>query len=337
MSYPTTRLRRLRRTPALRAAFTETRLHPAQLALPVFVKEGLAEPVPIASMPGVFQHSVDSVVALARQAVEAGVGGLVLFGIPVVKDAVGRGGWDPEGPVCAAARAIRDAVGDAVALWADVCQCEYTDHGHCGPLDAAGRVVNDDAVEGYVRDAVAYAEAGVDLVAPSGMMDGQVGAIRVGLDAAGFTQVGIVAYAAKYASAFYGPFRDAAESGMVAGDRLDHQMDPANRREAQLELNLDAVEGADVLMVKPALAYLDVLADARRRFDLPLAAYHVSGEYAMIQAAAERGWLDGPEALREATISIRRAGADVVLTYAALELARVRTLVGDPGVDHRRP
>ncbi len=320
--FPTTRLRRLRRTPSLRRSFAETRLHPAALVLPAFVKEGLDDPEPVGSMPGVLQHTVASVTDLARQARDAGVGGVLLFGIPAAKDASGSSGWDPAGPVPTAARAIRDAVGDDLVLWADVCQCEYTDHGHCGPVTADGLVDNDAAVELYVRDALAYADAGVDLVAPSGMMDGQVAAIRRGLDAAGHDAVGIVAYAAKYASAFYGPFRDAAESGMVAGDRASHQMDPANRREAVLELALDAAEGADVLMVKPALPYLDVLADARRNLDVPLAAYQVSGEYAMLRAAAERGWLDGDAAMREAVTSIHRAGADVVLTYAALELAR---------------
>jgi porphobilinogen synthase len=287
----------------------------------VFVKAGIDEPEPIASMPGVEQHSAASVVALAKRATSAGVGGLILFGIPRDKDAVGSSGWDVDGPVPTAARAVRDAVGDDLVLWADVCQCEYTDHGHCGPLDDHGRVVNDAAVDGYVRDALAYAAAGVDIVAPSGMMDGQVGAIRDGLDDAGHADVAIVAYAAKYASAFYGPFRDAAESAMVSGDRAGHQMDPANRREARRELELDVIEGADALMVKPALPYLDVLAEARQAFDLPVAAYHVSGEYAMVKAAAERGWLDGDRAMRESVLSILRAGADLVLTYAALELA----------------
>ncbi len=322
--FPTTRLRRLRRTPALRSAFAETRLHPAALVLPVFVKQGLTAPEPIGSMPGVSQHTPESVAALAKEAADLGVGGMILFGIPTAKDAQGSSGWDPDGPVPTATRAIRDAVGEDLVLWADVCQCEYTDHGHCGPLDATGQVVNDDAVAAYVRDAVTYANAGADLVAPSGMMDGQVAAIRAGLDEADHQGVGLVAYAAKYASAYYGPFRDAAESAMVAGDRAGHQMDPANRREARRELELDVVEGADVLMVKPALPYLDVIADARDRFGLPVAAYQVSGEYAMVHAAAERGWLDGDAALREAVLGIVRAGADLVLTYAALELARSR-------------
>jgi porphobilinogen synthase len=320
-SFPIRRLRRLRRTPALRRAFAETRIDPARLVLPAFVKQGATGPQPVGSMPGVEQHDLDSIVALARRAHAAGLGGLLLFGIPSDKDAIGSSGWDPEGPVPSAIRAIKDALGDELVLWADVCQCEYTDHGHCGPLDERGEVVNDLAVEAYVRDALAYAAAGADVVAPSGMMDGQVAAIRQALDEAGHEQVAQIAYAVKYASAFYGPFREAAESTMSSGDRGSHQMDPANRREARLELVLDAAEGADALMVKPALPYLDVLADARDRFDEPLVAYHVSGEYAMVHAAAERGWLDGPAAMREAVLSIHRAGADVVLTYAALDLA----------------
>jgi porphobilinogen synthase len=320
-TFPETRLRRLRRSPALRRSLAETRLHPASLVLPAFVKAGLVDPAPIGSMPGVEQHSIASIVALAERAHAAGVGGLLLFGIPAEKDEVGSAGWAADGPVPTAVRAIRDALGDELVLWADVCQCEYTSHGHCGPLDEAGQVANDAAVAGYVRDAVAYADAGVDIVAPSGMMDGQVAAIRAALDDGGHEQVAIVAYAAKYASSFYGPFRDAAESGMQDGDRASHQMDPANRREARRELQLDAFEGADVLMVKPALPYLDVLLEARQSFDLPLAAYHVSGEYAMVKAAAERGWLDGARAMRESVLSIQRAGADLILTYAAIELA----------------
>ena len=322
MSFPTTRMRRLRRTPALRRAFAETRLHPAQLVLPMFVKDGIDEPSPIGAMPGVVQHTRASAVAAAADAHAAGVGGVILFGIPARKDDLGSGGWDPDGPVPGTARAIKDQLGDELVVWADVCQCEYTDHGHCGPLDAHGQVVNDAAVSGYVRDALAYAEAGVDLVAPSGMMDGQVAAIREGLDVEGHAQVGIVAYAAKYASAFYGPFREAAESTMEGGDRASHQMDPGNRREARTELALDLDEGADVLMVKPAMPYLDVLVEARHAHDVPLAAYQVSGEHAMLQAAAERGWLDGDAVVLEAVRSIVRAGADQVLTYAAVDVAR---------------
>lgn len=319
--FPSTRLRRLRRTPALRRTVAETRLDPAALVLPAFVKQDADGPEPIGSMPGVHQHSTTSIVELAHRAAELGVGGMILFGVPSSKDPLGAAGWDPAGPVPVALRSIRAAVGDRLVLWADVCQCEYTDHGHCGPLGPDGQVLNDAAVDGYVRDALAYAEAGADLVAPSGMMDGQVAAIRHGLDEADHAAVGIVAYAAKYASAFYGPFREAAESAMTEGDRAGHQLDPANRREARRELALDLAEGADALMVKPALPYLDVLRDARAEHDVPLAAYHVSGEYAMIRAAAERGWLDGEAAMREAVLSILRAGADLVLTYAALELA----------------
>ena len=320
-SFPRTRLRRLRRTPALRRAFAETRIHPASLVLPMFVKEGLAGAEPIPSIPGVSQHGTASTVELAERAAAAGVGGVLLFGIPATKDASGSSGWSATGPVPTAIAALREAVGDELVIWADVCQCEYTEHGHCGPLDEHGQVVNEAAVEGYVRDAVAYADAGVDVIAPSGMMDGQVGAIRDGLDDAGHELVSIVAYAAKYASVFYGPFREAAESTMGSGDRAGHQMDPANRREARREIDLDVLEGADALMVKPALPELDVLADARQRYDLPLAAYQVSGEYAMIRAAAERGWIDGERALRETVLSILRAGADLVLTYAAIDLA----------------
>lgn len=319
---PAHRHRRLRRTPALRAAHAETRLHPADLVLPLFVKEGLDAPVPIGSMPGVQQHSVASVVEEVRAALGVGVASFIVFGIPASKDATGSSGWDPAGPVPAAGRAIRDAVGDAAVLWADVCSCEYTDHGHCGPLDEHGSVRNDAAVAGYAREAVVYAEAGYDVVAPSGMMDGQVAAIRAGLDDAGHGGAAIVAYAAKYASAFYGPFRDAAESGMASGDRADHQMDPANRRAALREVWADVEQGADAVMVKPALPYLDVIREVRDAVEVPVAAYHVSGEYAMVRAAAERGWLDGDRAMAEAVLSIRRAGAGQVLTYAAVELAR---------------
>jgi porphobilinogen synthase len=320
-SFPAARLRRLRRTPALRRAFSETRLHPAEFVLPLFVKRGMDAPQPVGSMPGVQQHTIASARAEAKRAHAAGVSSFILFGIPAEKDDVGSSGWDPEGPVPTAARALRDDLGDDIVLWADVCSCEYTDHGHCGPLDPAGRVRNDAAVAGYVREAVVYAEAGCDLVAPSGMMDGQVGAIRDGLDDAGLPEVGIVAYAAKYASGYYGPFREAAESTMSFGDRATYQMDPANRREALREVELDVAEGADALMVKPALAYLDVISDVRDAFDLPVAAYHVSGEYAMVKAAAERGWIDGDRVMAEALTSIKRAGAGAILTYAAVELA----------------
>ena len=319
---PAHRHRRLRRTPALRAAHAETRLHPADLVLPLFVKQGLEAPEPISSMPGVRQHTVASAVAAVGDALDVGVASFILFGIPETKDAIGSSGWDPQGPVPATARAVRDAHGDDVVLWADVCSCEYTDHGHCGPLGEHGSVRNGAAVEGYVRESLVYAEAGCDVVAPSGMMDGQVAAIRAGLDEAGHDTTAIVAYAAKYASAFYGPFRDAAESGMVSGDRADHQMGPANRREALREVRADIQQGADVVMVKPAMPYLDVVREVRDAVEVPVAAYHVSGEYAMVHAAAERGWLDGEAAMREAVLAIRRAGAGQVLTYAAVDLAR---------------
>jgi porphobilinogen synthase len=257
-----------------------------------------------------------------QQSLDLGVASFLLFGIPASKDAEGSSGWEAAGPVPTATRAIRDAVGDDAVVWADVCSCEYTDHGHCGPLAVGGAVDNDRAIEGYVREALAYADAGVDIVAPSGMMDGQVAAIRSGLDGQGHAGVAIVAYAAKYASAFYGPFRDAAESGMIGGDRAGHQMAPANRREAGREVTLDLAEGADAVMVKPALPYLDVVADIAAAVDVPVCAYHVSGEYAMVKAAAERGWLDADRAMTEAVLSIRRAGADMILTYAALDLAR---------------
>ena len=320
--FPDVRGRRLRRTPALRRAVAETRLHPADLVLPMFVKDGIDTPEPIGSMPGVVQHTRASAVDAVREAHGLGVSSFILFGIPAHKDAVGSAGWDPDGPVPGTARAIRDALGDDVVVWADVCSCEYTDHGHCGPLADDGTVRNDAAVAGYVRESIVYAEAGCDVVAPSGMMDGQVGAIRGGLDAAGLEDAVVVAYAAKYASAFYGPFRDAAESTMESGDRATHQMDPANRAEALREVALDIDEGADVVMVKPALPYLDVVSDCAAAFDVPVAAYHVSGEYAMVRAAAERGWLDGDAAMAEAILSIRRAGAGQVLTYAAVDLAR---------------
>jgi porphobilinogen synthase len=323
--FPAVRLRRLRRTQALRAAFTETRLDPADLVLPVFVKDGLDGERPVESLPGVAQHGVPSAVELVKRASSVGVRSFLLFGIPSVKDAIGSSGWDSDGPVPAATRAIREAMGDDVVLWADVCSCEYTDHGHCGPLDEDGNVNNDEAIVGYLKESLAYAEAGVDVVAPSGMMDGQVAIIRNGLDDAGFGDVAIVAYAAKYASAFYGPFRDVAESQMTTGDRRSHQMDPANRREAIREIDLDVTEGADVIMVKPALPYLDVIADAASDHPLPVAAYHVSGEHAMIAAAAERGWLDLDAATLEAHLAIRRAGADVIITYAAEHVAGLIT------------
>jgi len=316
------RPRRLRTTPAIRRLVAETRVHPAQLLLPVFVADGLSEPKPISSLPGIVQHTIDSVRAEATAAVAAGIGGIVLFGVPEVddKDATGSAGYAADGILNRAIAALRAEVGDDLPIIADTCLDEFTDHGHCGVLDAQGRVDNDATLDLYVRQAVSQAEAGAQFVSPSGMMDGQVAAIRAGLDVAGFTEVGILAYAAKYASAFYGPFREAVGSSLV-GDRRTYQQDPANRREGRLEAALDELEGADIVMVKPASHYLDVLADVAAWSRVPVAAYQVSGEYAMIAAAAERGWIDRQAALTEAVTSIVRAGADIVLTYAALELA----------------
>ncbi len=316
------RPRRLRTTPAIRRLVAQTRVHPAQLVLPVFVADGLSGPRPISSLPGVVQHTLESVRAEAASAVAAGIGGIVLFGIPETgeKDAAGSAGYAEDGILNRAIAAVRAEVGDDLPIIADTCLDEFTDHGHCGVLDARGRVDNDATVDLYVRQAVSQAEAGTHFVSPSGMMDGQVAAIRAGLDVAGYTGVGILAYAVKYASAFYGPFREAVGSSLV-GDRRTYQQDPANRREGRLEAALDELEGADILMVKPASHYLDVLADVAAWSRVPVAAYQVSGEYAMIAAAAERGWIDRQAALMEATTSIVRAGADIVLTYAALELA----------------
>ena len=313
--------RRARTTAAVRRLVAETAVAPADLVLPVFVKQDLDHPVPITSMPGVQQHSVDSALALVDRARAAGVTAFLLFGIPTAKDPTGASGWDAHGPVPVATRAIKAAHGDQVVVMADVCLCEYTDHGHCGPLDETGVVDNDRAVAGYVRATACYADAGVDLVAPSGMMDGQVAAMRAALDDGGHRDVGIVAYAAKYHSTFYGPFREAAESGMAFGDRATHQMDPANAREAHREVAADLAEGADAIIVKPALPYLDVIARVRPTTDVPVLGYQVSGEYAMVHAAGERGWIDADAAMHEAVLAIRRAGADAVITYAAIDLA----------------
>ena len=322
MTTLTRRPRRLRSTPAIRRLVAETRVHPAQLILPVFVADGLTGPRAISSIPGVVQHTIDSLRAEANAAIAAGIGGIVLFGVPEAddKDATGSAGYAADGILNRAIAAVRAEVGDDLPIIADTCLDEFTDHGHCGVLDAGGRVDNDATVELYVRQAVSQAEAGAHFVSPSGMMDGQVAAIRAGLDIAGHTEVGILAYAAKYASAFYGPFREAVGSSLV-GDRRTYQQDPANRREGRFEAALDELEGADMLMVKPASHYLDVLADVAAWSRVPVAAYQVSGEYAMIAAAAERGWIDRQAALTEAVTSIVRAGADIVLTYAALELA----------------
>ncbi|MFP5415393.1 MAG: porphobilinogen synthase [Actinomycetes bacterium] len=319
--HPIVRPRRLRTTPAMRRLARETRVHPSQLVLPVFVRDGIAEPTPIASLPGVTQHTVDSLRRQASAVAEAGLGGVMLFGVPADsdKDASGSAGPDPEGILNRAVRAVRAEVGDATVVMADTCLDEFTDHGHCGVLDGRGRVDNDATLAAYAHLAVAQADAGAHVVAPSGMMDGQVLAIREALDAAGHHDVAILAYSAKYASSFYGPFREAVGSSLV-GDRRTYQQDPANRREGLRETLLDLAEGADMVMVKPAGYYLDVLSDVAAASDVPVAAYQVSGEYAMIAAASERGWIDGAAALAESVTSIVRAGADIVLTYGALEL-----------------
>jgi porphobilinogen synthase len=319
MSFPRTRMRRLRRNETLRRMVRETALRRDDLVLPLFVVEGSGVRQPVASMPGVSRFSVDTVVGEAKRAAAAGIPAVIFFGIPDAKDARGSGADAADGIVQRAVEAVKAAEPDLCVI-TDVCLCEYTDHGHCGMVEA-GEVVNDPSVERIAASALSHARAGADVVAPSDMMDGRVGAIRDALDGNGFGDVAILAYAAKFASAFYGPFREAAESTPAFGDRRSYQMDPANRREAIREMRADLEEGADVLMVKPALPYLDVLADARREFDVPLAAYHVSGEYAMIHAAAERGWIDGDRAMDEALLSIKRAGADWILTYAALDVA----------------
>lgn len=302
----------------------ETRLHTDDLVLPLFVREGVDAPVPITSLPGHHQHTLASLTETVVQARDLGVPAVILFGIPEAKDDTGSGAWDPDGIVQVALRELRDSVGDDVVLMADCCLDEYTDHGHCGVLNARGEVDNDKTVELYVRAALAQAEAGADVVAPSGMMDGQIAAIRSGLDTAGYTDTVLLAYAAKYASALYGPFREAVDVQIAGGgDRKGYQQDWHNAREAAMEIELDLAEGADMIMVKPAMAYLDVLADARARHNVPLAAYHVSGEYAMVKAAAAQGWIDGDAVALESITAIKRAGADVILTYFALELAEV--------------
>ena len=322
MSFPARRLRRLRRTPALRRLVAETRLNVDDLVAPLFVREGIDAPAPIGSLPGVVQHTRESLRKEVSALADLGVPAVILFGVPVTKDAVGSGAWDPNGIVQLALSDVRDEVGDRVVVMADLCLDEYTDHGHCGVLTAAGTVDNDATLELYARVAVAQATAGADVVAPSGMMDGQVAAIRAALDGAGFAETAILAYAAKYASALYGPFREAVDVTIVGGgDRKGYQQDPRNRREALAEIALDLDEGADMVMVKPALAYLDVISAVRQVTDVPLAAYHVSGEYAMVQAAASRGWIDGPAVALEHVSAIKRAGADIILTYFARSLA----------------
>lgn len=320
MAFPVERPRRLRTTPALRRLVSEHRLHPAQLVLPLFVREGIAAPQPISSMPGVVQHTRESLVQAAVEAADAGVGGLMLFGVPAVRDATGSGADDPDGVLNLALRDVADAVGDRTVVMADLCLDEFTDHGHCGVLDDAGAVDNDATLERYTSMALAQARSGAAVLGLSGMMDGQVGAVRAALDAEGLTDVVVLAYAAKYASAFYGPFREAVDS-QLTGDRRTYQQDPANGREALREVRLDLAEGADVVMVKPGLPYLDVLASVRGAVDVPVWAYQVSGEYAMVEAAAANGWIDRDRAIEESLTAFVRAGADAVLTYWATEVA----------------
>ena len=321
MAFPVRRLRRLRRTPALRRLVAETRLSVDDLVAPLFVRDGIDQQRAIPSLPGVVQHTTETLRKEAARLVELGIPALVLFGIPETKDAEGSSAWDPDGIVQVALREVRDEVGEELVLMADLCLDEYTDHGHCGVLRADGSVDNDATIELYAKVAVAQARAGADVCAPSGMMDGQVAAIRAALDASGHDEAAIMAYAVKYASAHYGPFREAAECAPREGDRAGYQMDPSNVREALRETELDVDEGADVVMVKPALAYLDVIRAVAEASPVPVAAYNVSGEYAMVKAAAERGWIDGDRVALEHLTAIRRAGADLVITYFAKEIA----------------
>ncbi|WP_431972933.1 porphobilinogen synthase [Micromonospora haikouensis] len=322
MPYPEIRPRRLRRNAAVRRLVSETRVDPAELVVPMFVKEGLTGPRQIASLPGVLQHSRDSLRKAAAEAVQAGVGGIMLFGVPERRDPTGSGGIDPGGILNVAIADVVAEVGDATVVMSDLCLDEFTSHGHCGLLTPDGEVDNDATLAAYAEMAVAQAAAGVGVVGPSGMMDGQVGVVRRALDAAGHTDVAVLAYAAKYASAFYGPFRDAVES-CLDGDRRTYQQDPANLRESLREVALDVAEGADIVMVKPALPYLDVVAAVRAAVDVPVAAYQVSGEYAMVEAAAANGWIDRERVMLETLTSIRRAGAQIILTYWAVEAARL--------------
>jgi porphobilinogen synthase len=321
MSFPDQRMRRLRRTPALRRLVAEHRLEVDDLVAPLFVKEGITAPEPVASMPGVHQHTRDSLRAEVARLAGLGIPAVMLFGIPATKDGRGSGADDPDGIVQRAVADLRRDLGAEIVVMVDNCLDEYTDHGHCGILTENGEVDNDATLARYAAIAVAQAAAGADVIAPSGMMDGQVGAIRAALDGAGYADRAILAYAAKYASALYGPFRDAAECAPRFGDRRGYQMDPANGREARPEVLLDVAEGADMVMVKPALAYLDVIAAVRRAVDVPVAAYHVSGEYAMVKAAAQAGWIDGEAVAREHLLAIKRAGAGMILTYLAGEIA----------------
>ncbi|MFG2695061.1 porphobilinogen synthase [Kitasatospora sp. NPDC051984] len=320
--FPSVRPRRLRSTPAMRRLVAETRLHPAELILPAFVREGIAEPKPITSMPGVVQHTRDTLRRAAVEAAEAGLGGIMLFGVPEVQDAVGTEGTNPDGILQVAIRDVVSEVGDALVVMSDLCLDEYTDHGHCGVLAEDGSVDNDATLERYAEMAVVQAEAGVHLVGPSGMMDGQVAVIRRALDDAGYQDTGILAYTAKYASAFYGPFREAVGSSLK-GDRKTYQQDPANARESLRELEQDLAEGADMVMVKPAMAYLDVLRQIADASPVPVSAYQVSGEYSMVEAAAANGWIDRERTILETLTSIRRAGAEQILTYWATEAAQL--------------
>jgi porphobilinogen synthase len=320
--FPSERPRRLRQTPAVRALVAQTRLHPAELVLPVFVREGATQAQPITSMPGVVQHSLDSLVGVAREALAAGLGGIMIFGVPTTRDATGSGADDPEGILNVALRRLHDAVGDDLVIMSDLCLDEFTDHGHCGVLDAEGRVDNDATLERYAAMGLAQARAGAHVLGLSGMMDGQVGHVRAALDEAGLTDTIILAYAAKYASGFYGPFREAVGS-TLRGNRATYQQDPANATESMREVDLDLAEGADIVMVKPALPYLDILSEVAHMSTVPVAAYQVSGEYAQIEAAAAHGWIDRERVMMETLTSIKRAGAQIILTYYALEAARL--------------
>ncbi len=335
MSFPSQRLRRLRRTDALRRLVAETTLSADDLIAPLFIREGINTPQPIASLPGVMQHTIDSAMEEIQELRNLGVVAVILFGVPLEKDAEGSEAWNPDGIVQIALRTAKERFGDSVVLIADLCVDEYTDHGHCGILDGKGSVDNDATLVLYRRIAVAQAEAGADIIAPSGMMDGQVASIRIALDEAGHHDIPIMAYAAKYASSFYGPFRDAVDVTIAdGGDRKGYQQDPRNGREAMSEIRLDLAEGADMVMIKPALPYLDIILRARLETDVPIDAYHVSGEYAMLKAAEANGWIDGDAAALESLISIKRAGADLILTYLARavaeSLASVRPALPEP-------
>jgi len=319
---PVIRPRRLRQSGPMRRLVAQTRLDPAELVLPVFVREGIDAPQPISAMPGVVQHTLDSLVAAAREAADAGIGGLMLFGVPVTKDAVGSGADDPEGILNVALRAVADAVGDRIVVMADLCLDEFTDHGHCGVLTDDGRVDNDATLERYAAMGLAQARAGAHVLGLSGMMDGQVAFVRDALDAEGFTDTVLLAYAAKYTSGLYGPFREAVQSSLE-GDRATYQQDPANATEALRELELDIAEGADIVMVKPAMPHLDIVAAAAAVSTVPVAAYQISGEYSMIEAASANGWIDRERAMMESLLNIRRAGAQIILTYYAVEAARL--------------